>query len=248
MSVTISDAGAMFATDAEAIKGDLSSVVISPESLNVVNLSPSVMKFFTPTWTGGTSGAGAAALSVYGNQRVTGPTSAVGYAIRNHICPVILRGTNPESGPPNFSKRITWGFRVVKMSSVSGSADAVCRIVMGKLSSSLAGDPTSKSLGISFTGGAGVVKLIVHDGTTFTAIDTDFQPQFVVSFDCLIVSDGQGNAELYINGTLKASTSLAPVGAGIYGLEHRCEVENVTVLTAAPLTVYYANQTINIEP
>ena len=236
---------ANFASETEAIKGDSSTLTVSPFTLNSVNLSASVVRYFVAFWSGATSGAGAAAVSVQGNQRVTSSTSAIGYAIRNHVSSSITRGGNSETASLNFSKKIAWGFRASKFSSTT-SSDTVFRIILGKQSATGAGDPTTKSIGIMFTGNS-VLKLMVHDGTTLRTVDTTFTPVFAQTFDCVIISDGAGNASLSINGTPSASTTFAPTGLSQNPFDHRIEAETLTTLVTSPMSGYYSNQTLIVE-
>ena len=233
-----------FATNAQAVKGDSSTLVVNPTGLDAVNISTNTLRFFSPAWSGATSGTGAGGATVFGNQRVYAPTTAIGYAYRNHPATIMTRA-NPETSAVNFSKRITWGFRTCKYNN-STSPDTICRIIFGKNTGAIPGNPTTKAIGISFAGN-GVVKLIVNDGTTFRSFDTTFTPAYITLFDCVIISDGAGNVSLYINGTLQASTSLGPVGLGVNSFDHRIECENTAVIATPPMGAYYANQTLNVE-
>jgi hypothetical protein len=203
--------------------------------------SSTVSKYFAPAWQGGSIGTGSSALNVFGNQRVIAPTSAVGVALRNHPISQNVRGVNPDNGAVNFSKRIVWGFRLIRYSFGTTDANSVCRAVLGKTGS--VGDPTVKSIGIFFTG-TSVLKLIVHDGTTLRTIDTTFTPIHLQGFDCLIISDGAGNVSLSVNDAIVATSSNGPVGNGTSTPDHRIEAENIAVLTGSPMGVYYSNHTI----
>lgn len=232
------------ATNAEAVAGTSTTLAVTPNGLEAEIVSPTVSKYFFPAWGGSTSGAGAAGLNVFGNQRVVAPSSVIGFASRGHVISQNVRGVNPDNGAVNFSKRIAWGFRLIRYSFGTTDANSVCRVVLGKTGA--IGTPTTKSIGIYFTG-TSVLSLIVHDGTTLTTVNTTFTPVHLQGFDAVIISDGTGNVSLYVNGTLAATSANGPVGNGASIPDHRIEVENIAVLTGSPMGAYYSNHTISTE-
>jgi hypothetical protein len=209
-----------------------------------VENSPTTVNYFTSAWTGGSTGTGSSALNVYGNQRVIAPSNAVGVALRSHPISQNTLGANPDNGSVNFSKRIVWAFRLIRYSFGTTDANSVCRVVLGKTGS--VGDPTTKSIGIHFTG-TSVLSLMVHDGTTLRFVATTFTPVHLQSCDCVITSDGQGNVSLSINGTQVATSANAPVGSSTGIPDHRIEVENLVVLTNSGMGAYYSFPTIQIQ-
>lgn len=209
-----------------------------------VENSPTTVNFFSPAWQGGSIGTGSSALNVYGNQRVIAPTSSTGIALRNHPVSQNALGANPDNGSVNFSKRIVWAFRLIRYSFGTTDANSVCRVVLGKTGS--VGDPTTKSIGIYFTG-TSVLSLMVHDGTTLRFVATTFTPVHLQSCDCVITSDGQGNVSLSINGTQVATSVNGPVGSSTGIPDHRIEVENLVVLTNSAMGAYYSFPTIQIQ-
>jgi hypothetical protein len=232
------------ATNAEVIAGTSTTLAVTPNGLEAEIVSPTVLRYFAPAWTGGTSGTGAAAITVFGQQRVVAPSSAVGFAVRSHVIAQNSRGVNPDNGAVNFSKRIAWGFRVSRYAFGTTDVNSVCRVVLGKTGG--AGAPTVKSIGVYFDG-TSVLKLMVHDGTTLRYVDTTFTPLQLQGFDAVIISDGTGNVSLFVNGSLAATSANGPVGTGAGSPVHNIEAENIAVLTGAPMGAYYANHTISIE-
>lgn len=206
--------------------------------------SPTTVNYFSASWSGSSSGAGAAGLNVFGNQRVIAPTSVVGSAGRSHVISQNTLGANPDNGAVNFSKRIVWAFRLIRYSFGTTDANSVCRAVLGKTGA--IGDPTTKSIGIYFTG-TSVLSLMVHDGTTLRFVATTFTPVHLQSCDCVITSDGQGNVSLSINGTQVATSANGPVGSSTALPDHRIEVENIAVLTNSGMGAYYSFPTIQIQ-
>jgi hypothetical protein len=232
------------ATNAEVIAGTSTTLAVTPNGLEAEIVSPTVLRYFAPAWTGGTSGTGAAAITVFGQQRVVAPSSAVGFAVRSHVIAQNSRGVNPDNGAVNFSKRIAWGFRVSRYAFGTTDVNSVCRVVLGKTGG--AGAPTVKSIGVYFDG-TSVLKLMVHDGTTLRYVDTTFTPLQLQGFDAVIISEGNGNVSLFVNGSLAATSANGPVGTGAGSPVHNIEAENIAVLTGAPMGAYYANHTISIE-
>jgi hypothetical protein len=161
-----------------------------------------------------------------------------------HVISQNTTGVNPDNGAVNFSKRIAWGFRVIRYSFATTDANSVCRVLLGK--NGAAGDPTTKCIGISFTG-TSVLSLVVHDGTTLRTVATSFTPVHLQSFDCVIISDGAGNVSLSVNGTQMATSANAPVGSSVTTPDHRIEVENIAVLTNIRMGAYYSFHTISTQ-
>jgi hypothetical protein len=232
------------ATNAEVVAGTSTTLAVTPNGVESAIVSPTVLRYFAPAWSGATSGTGAGALSVFGQQRVVAPSSAVGFAVRSHVISQNSRGVNPDNGAVNFSKRIVWGFRVSRYAFGTTSVDSVCRVVLGKTGG--AGAPTVKSIGVYFDG-TSVLKLMVHDGTTLRYVDTTFTPVQLQGFDAVIISEGNGNVSLFVNGSLAATSANGPVGTGAGIPVHNIEAENIAVLTGSPMGAYYANHTISIE-
>lgn len=206
--------------------------------------SPTTVNYFFPAWSGSSSGTGSAGLNVFGNQRVQAPSNAVGFASRSHVISQNTVGANPDSGSVNFSKRIVWAFRLIRYSFGTTDANSVCRVVLGKTGA--IGDPTTKSIGIYFTG-TSVLSLMVHDGTTLRFVATTFTPVHLQSCDCVITSDGAGNVSLSINGTQVATSANGPVGSSTSVPDHRIEAENLVVLTNSAMGAYYSFPTIQIQ-
>lgn len=209
-----------------------------------VENSPTTVNYFFAAWGGSTSGTGAAGLNVFGNQRVQAPSNAIGFASRGHVISQNTFGANPDSGPVNFSKRIVWAFRLIRYSFGTTDANSVCRVVLGKAGA--VGDPTTKSIGIYFTG-TSVISLMVHDGTTLRFVATTFTPVHLQSCDCVITSDGEGNVSLSINGTQVATSENGPVGSSTSAPDHRIEAENLVALTNSAMGAYYSFQTIQTQ-
>ena len=232
------------ATNAETVAGTSTTLAVTPNGLEAEIVSPTVSKYFSPAWVGGSIGTGSSALNVFGNQRVIAPTSAVGVALRNHPISQNVRGVNPDNGAVNFSKRIVWGFRLIRYAFGTTDVNSVCRVVLGKTGA--VGTPTTRSIGIYFTG-TSVLSLMVHDGTTLRFVDTTFTPVHLQGFDAVIISDGTGNVSLFVNGTLAATSANGPVGNSASTPDHRIEAENIAVLTGSPMGAYYSNHTISTE-
>jgi hypothetical protein len=234
------------ATDAEAVAGTSATLAVTPSGVLAVALNPEVLCFFAPLYTGATSGTGAAAQAVQGNQRVTAPTTAVGYAYRNHNIANAMLGRNHETGQINFDKRIVWKFRSASMRTITDS-NTVGRILLGKNSGVVAGDPTTRSIGVRFSGGSNL-ELLVHDGTNLTAVSTSFSISTALVFECMIVSEGDGTVTLFVNGVQEATTNNGPTGNSASSPDMRVEAENLDTITTNGVQVYLSNAKIRFTP
>jgi hypothetical protein len=116
----------------------------------------------------------------------------------------------------NYSKRIKL-FAKMYVSTPLAS-NLTCYFYIGRSNNSLSaiGNLVNKGFGIRIVGGAtqSPVELQVHNGTTLSNIASSFTPTNGVTFDCLIDSLGNGTVNLYINGSLVATTSAGAIGTG----------------------------------
>ena len=73
---------------------------------------------------------------------------------------------------------------------------------------------TVKGIGLRKVGGASsVIELVVHNGTSQTLVSTTKAMGTLEVVEYLIYSDGAGNVQLYLNGSLAVSSSAGPTGA-----------------------------------
>jgi hypothetical protein len=202
-------------------------------------LAPSVIKIWpSPSNVNGTStsGAGAsAALSITG-YILTSPSAGVAGSARcffgnsaADLAAAMWGGTGNTT--INFGRRVSMAFR---FSQYPSSTASVTRVVLGKIHGAAVGDLASAGIGVKYVpNGANFdFQLQVHNGTTLTNVTSSTQYAGGVA-DLEVVSDGAGNAVLYLNGNQVASTTGAPTG--VTGA-------NATVFAEVDSTASTANQ------
>jgi hypothetical protein len=183
--------------------------------------------------TASTSGTGAAAAVSAGGYAVGAPTTAVGHGVGSFSFPAAQRGINRGNGSWNWAKPFTATFRYSRNSSAS-DANSISRVTFGK--NNAVGEPVINCVGIRMTA-SNAMQLIVHNGTTLTAVTTSssFVPTVPITCDIRIVSNGAGTVQLYINDTLEATTTAGPTGTS--GTASACafmtEAQNTAIITGA---------------
>jgi hypothetical protein len=108
----------------------------------------------------------------------------------------------------NYAKRI-WisGRSLIVFPAIT---NMIARVSFGKADTTGVGDLNARGIGWKYTTGASqFVQLMVHNGTTLTTVNSSFTPSNV-AFDWDVVSEGNGNVTLYINGSSVATTSAGP--------------------------------------
>jgi hypothetical protein len=181
-------------------------------------IAPSVLKVWpSPSNYNGTatSGAGASAVLYLTGYILTSPSAGVaGNARAFHgnvsgdLAGMLWGGTNAST--INFSRRVSMAFRFAQFPSSTAS---VTRVLLGKIHGTAVGDLTSRGIGVKYVpNGANFdFQLQVHNGTTLTSVTSSTQYAGGVA-DLEVVSDGAGNATLYLNGASVATTTGAPTG------------------------------------
>ena len=233
MSVTISEAGVTFATNAEAVAGTSTTTVLTPASAYWADKKSghSFLQFLALG--ASTSGTGASAAGTSGGYAVVAPTTAVGFGVGSFAFPAAQRGINRGNGSWNWAKPFTATFRYSR-NSIASDANSISRVTFGK--NNAVGDPVINCVGIRMTA-SNAMQLIVHNGTTLTAVTTtsSFVPGVPITCDIRIVSNGAGTVQLYINDTLEATTNLGPTGiSGTSGASgFMTEAQNVDIITGS---------------
>ena len=115
------------------------------------------------------------------------------------------------------------------------SAESVTRVVLGKIHGTAVGDLTSRGIGVKYTlvGSGGTFFLQVHDGTTLTNVTASTVYAGGVA-DLEVVSDGSGNATLYLNGASVATTTGAPTGNTASNATVFAEIESTASTSNKP--------------
>jgi hypothetical protein len=133
----------------------------------------------------------------------------------------------------NFAKRI-WisGRSVINLPT---QANYLCRVSFGKAEATGVGDLSQRGIGWKYTCGTSqVVQLMVHNGTTLTTVNSSFTPSGS-AFSWDIVSAGDGNVTLYINGSSVATTTAGP---STRATSTQCLYQEEAVLTATSTNSY----------
>ena len=200
--------GVPYATNAEAVTGTSSSVVMTPSTAVINQLNQSAYTPAPANFALVTVGTGAAA-SLDGNGfTLTTPSSAIGSSLRR--CKVYSTGS-AVNGCINWAKPV--GFSSKHISFYRYSDLATARVSFGIVGATV-GVPTVRSIGFSMTASTPTVfnplVLEVHNGTTLTTVTSSFTPTLNSVFEVICYSDGNGNVTLYVNGASVATTSAGP--------------------------------------
>jgi hypothetical protein len=103
----------------------------------------------------------------------------------------------------------------------SGDTNNTYRVSLGGKTVLGSGDNSATQRNIGWKcvgGGAGVVNLVVGNGSIITNVATGFTPSIGKMFDWKIYSDGAGNVTMWINDTQVATTTAGPNNVQNYGL------------------------------
>jgi hypothetical protein len=204
-------------------------------------IAPSVLKVWpSPSNYNGTatSGAGASAVLYLTGYALTSPSAGVaGNARAFHgnvsgdLAGMLWGGSSNTQ--INFGRRVSMAFR---FSQFPSSTASVTRVLLGKIHGTAVGDLTSRGIGVKYVpNGANFdFQLQVHNGTTLTSVTSSTQYAGGVA-DLEVVSDGAGNATLYLNGASVATTTGAPTGQ---------TGANATVFAEIESTASTANQPV----
>jgi hypothetical protein len=240
-------AQASFATTAEAQAGTSTTTVVSPSTLLDAKYFQGGVVMNTILWSTATSGTGASAGQQNGNGRLNAaPTSAVGYAIA--AAPIVnnSRGIAYGNGY-DFSKRVVFGARIAR-NVTTPDTNSVFRLSIGKsVTTATVGDLSVRGLMVKVAG-SGALQLLVHNGTALTTTTSSFTPSNASAYDVVVVSDGAGNATLYVNGSSVATSTGGPTasqGANFTGLHFECE--NTSTLSNSPQNICISNTFVQVN-
>jgi hypothetical protein len=194
------------------------------------------------------SGAGAAASLLIGGYNTRAPTTAIGYGIVGFAITYHSRGSGSNSVTPlPWNKRFVATFRFHPRT-LGTEANTINRVLFGKAGGPTTGELTLRGVGVRQIAN-GALELVVHDGTTFTAVTSSYTPAVNSSTDIRIVSDGLGNVTLFNNDTQIATTSAGPSTAGSSSNAFlSIESENIGVITGTPNTFYTAEMSFEFAP
>ena len=126
----------------------------------------------------------------------------------------------------NFSKKILFSgkFGLAASSGYNGDANNYWLCTLGKTSAYL-GNLTGRGIGIRKFGATANFFLVVHNGTTLTAVDSGVNNNsYSANTDFLIYSDGAGNVTMWLNDVQVATTAAGPTGTATNGARIYSEV------------------------
>jgi len=229
------------ATNAEAQNGSSTTLGMTPSTVAYAKSSPSYFRMSALSSAGATSGTGSTASLLVGGFNTRSPTTAIGYGILSFGLYFHSRASGGQVATPlPWNKRFVAQFRFAPRT-LGTDANTINRVLFGKASGSTTGELTLRGVGVRQIAN-GALELVVHNGTTFTAVTSSFTPTVAQSStDLRIVSDGAGNVTLFNNDTQIATTSAGPSTAGAsnnYFLT--VESENIGVITGTNNTLYVA--------
>ena len=242
--------GVPYATNAETITGTSTTTVVTPDALkwNEGRVTKfQIMPTYDTPWTSSTNGAGFSADSPFnGGKRCAGSTTQVaGYAVHSIYAATSQKSINIGNGSFNWAKAVDVTFRLV-VANVANDTNTIARILIGK-GNVPTGDLTNRGIGLRFIGGTSNYQLCVHNGTTLTIVSSS---KFITqsnstSVDFRITSDGAGNARLFADDVLVASSLFAPTTQGTGSLAYiSAEVENIGTATGLYHSFNFFNMSV----
>ena len=209
------------ATSEEAILGASTTLTPTSFSAKAAIMSSDWSPIYRAGFTATTSGTGAGCTLGWTNTLYQLPTSgSTGHSYaRTYGTSQIDQLTNLWGDDTNvflnFAKRI-WisGRSLITFPAIS---NMIARVTFGKAEANGVGDLAVRGIGWKYTTGASqFVQLMVHNGTTLTTVNSSFTPTSV-AFSWDIISEGNGNVTLYINGSSVATTSAGPSTRAVSG-------------------------------
>jgi hypothetical protein len=178
------------------------------------------------------SGTGASSAQYGANGRLlTAPTTAIGNASYYNNISNSGRGNSVLNGF-DWSKRFTFGFRLCR-NVASPDSNSVFRAKFGAVNANI-GDISGRGMEVKIAG-SGAIQLLVHNGTTLTTTTSSYSLTNAVAFDVTGVSDGSGNATLYVNGSSVATSTGAATTSVNFGCYTQFEVENTSTIASGAM-------------
>lgn len=221
-----------FATTAEAKAGTSTTIVVSPATLLDAKYFQGGRNISQVTWVAGGSGSGATSSFVQNRRDVSAPTTVVGAGWWYAFLSNASRGSSVTSSF-NWAKRVVFGARLNR-NVASPDANTIFRFSIGKTTQAQ-GDLIERGIMVKQTAG-GALQLLVHNGSTLSTVTSSFTPTYQQAYDLLVVSDGAGNATLYVNDVSVATSTGSPTTAGgINSHQLIYMAENSAVITGSPM-------------
>jgi hypothetical protein len=214
---------------------------MSPSTVAYAKSSPNYFRLSALAAAGATLGAGSAASLLQAGYNTRAPTTVAGYGFLNFGVNYHNRGSGSVATTPlQWNKRFVAQFRFHPRT-LGTDANTVNRVLFGKPTiGTTTGELTLRGVGVRQIA-SGALELVVHNGTTFTAVTSSYTPTVGSSTDIRIVSDGAGNVTLFNNDVQIATTSAGPsTGGGANNTTFSIESENLAAITGTNNTLYVA--------
>jgi hypothetical protein len=244
MSVTISEAGAIFSTDAEAIAGTSTSTIIHPADYRVAGLTTNIWAAGVSGMTTLTSGTGANAssgVSVLVGSLISPNVSTAGYATRGFT---INYQSNSVNAGYNYSTASGHSVRFYAGLFASTIAGVKVRGVFGRQQSTITTPAplAVRAYGWEWDWSTRTLNIIAHNGTILTTTPVTWNPIGFRTYEMTATSDGAGTISLYVDGVLLGTSSGGPTGASTTGFVWwQVEIENEVTAATGNVSITIAN-------
>jgi hypothetical protein len=246
MGISISEAGAIFATDADAIAGTSTSTIIHPAEYRVAGLTTNIWSPTVSSLTALASGTGANAgggLSALIGNLVAPNVSTAGYATRGFT--IHFHSNAASLGACyNFSRASGHSVRVYT-GNWSSTIDGVkIRSVFGRMSATIATPAplAGRAYGWEWDWLTRTLNIIAHNGTTLTTTPVTWNPIAFRTYEMTATSDGAGTISLYVDGVLLGTSSGGPTGLNNASTPWwQVEIQNEATATVGNITATIAN-------
>jgi parallel beta-helix repeat protein len=156
--------------------------------------------------------AGSGAVSFGPRQLVVTTDSTAGSTAVARTGAEMCLTLNAASDVIDWSKPLVF---VVTFSVTDATTDGIACVSLGKAADAGVGEPAVKSFGLRVDNLA--LKGLAHDGTSLTVVDLNTTLVAGGTYQLAIVSDGAGNVEWFLSGTLKGTTTAGPRTVGAAG-------------------------------
>ena len=226
------------ATDAQAFTKTDGTKSITPLNMATLLINSNLTRFSCVTADTGTSGTGGTNGVAAGNlgRQTFAPTSTGAGYIRAGMQVIPIRGGANTTGI-NWSRPVRLSARIIR-NATTISTESIYRFILGEPQATNTGDIPNRGIGIKVVG-TNAMQIMAHDGTTLTTYTTSHTPANSTAFDLLLVSDGSGNVEAFVNGSSVGSTTGGPTGSASTSQTYmNVRVENTSAFTSNP-TAYY---------
>jgi hypothetical protein len=231
-----------YATTTQAQAGTSTSAVISASTFLDGKFFAGGKYVTQIIWSTATSGTGAVANAQNANVRgCIAPTTATGYGLNYGKLENVARGQAFGYGF-DWSKRIVFGLRINR-NVASPDANSVFRFSIGKASAT-PGDLSERGFMIRVAG-TSAMQMLVHNGTSLTTTTSSYTPSNSTAYDVVGVSDGSGNATLYVNGSSVATSTGAATAGVASGGYFMFECQNTTTIPSGAMNVYISDFFVN---